>query len=64
MLFQEGGNVPLWMNPQERVDTKLSQYDEPQLKYNTKIGLLINIKSAGVDIYVVEGNRVGDLQDI
>ena len=28
MVFQDGGNEPLWMTPQERVSTKFSQYDE------------------------------------
>ena len=28
MLSQEGGNVPIWMTPQERVATKFSQCDE------------------------------------
>ena len=29
MLFQEGGDVPFWMTPQERVATKFSKYDVP-----------------------------------
>ena len=64
MLYQEGGNVPIWMTPQERVATKFSQCDELQLKNNTKAQLLGNIKSSGVDISVVKEKRVGDLQDI
>ena len=64
MLFQEGGDAPFWMNTQERVDTKFSQYDDPQLKDNKKAELLGNIKSAGVDVSVVNGKRLGELQDI
>ena len=52
------------MKPKERVDKKFSQFEEPQLKDNTKAKLLSNLKSAGVDIHVVKGNKVGDLQDI
>ena len=35
VVLQEGGDVPLWMNPQEQVDTNFSQYDDPQLKDKT-----------------------------
>ena len=52
------------MNPQQNVDKNISQYDDTQLKYKTKSKLLSNLKSSGVDIYVVKGERVGDLQDI
>ena len=64
MVLQEGGDVPLWITTQERVVTKFSQCDDPQLKYKTKSELLGNIKSAGVGITVVKGKRVGQLQDI
>ena len=36
ILFQEGGDWPLWMTPQECVATKFSQYGEQYLKDNTK----------------------------
>ena len=45
MVFKEGGDGPFCMTPKEHVDTKLSQYDDPLLKYDTKYGLLGNIKS-------------------
>ena len=64
MVFQEGGYVPFWVTPQEHIATKLSQYDELQLKENTKAELLGNLKIADMDIYVVKGRRVGKLQDI
>ena len=62
MVFQGGGNGPSNMTPQERIVTKFSQYDELILKYKTKSYLLGNRKISGVDISVVKGNRVGDLQ--
>ena len=52
------------MTPQERVDTNIIQYYEPWLKYKTKDELLSNFKSAGVDISVLKGTRVDELQDI
>ena len=58
MLFQEGGDESLCMTPQERVATKISQYDGPQLKNKTKYELLGNIKISGVDISVMNGKRV------
>ena len=58
MVFQEGGDVPLYMTPQERVPKHFGNYDELQLKDKTKSEFLGNIKHAGVDI------SVGDLQDI
>ena len=64
MATREGGDVPLWMTPQKRVDTNFSQYYEMQLKYKTKVEIHSNIKSAGMNIYVVEGKRISDLQDI
>ena len=64
MVFQEGSDVPFWMNPKQRVATKFSQYGEPYLKYKTKAGLLVNLKSYGVDIYVVKGGRLGQMRDI
>ena len=64
MVLQEKGNVTLFMNPKKSVATKFSQYDDPKLRDNTKDELLGNLKSAGVDIHVVKGNKVGDLQDI
>ena len=50
------------MNLQEIVVTKFSQYDDPQLKDKTKDELLGNIKSDSVDISVMKGNMVGDIQ--
>ena len=64
IIFQEGGYVTFWMNPQEFIDTKFSQYDDPQLKDKTKADSISNIKSAGVDISVVKGKKVGNLQDV
>ena len=64
MLFQEGRYIPLWTTPQEHVATKFGQYDDMQLKDKTDSELLGNLKRAGVYIYVVKGNRVGDMQDI
>ena len=57
MVFQDGGNEPLWMTPQERVSTKFSQYDEMQLKDKTKAELLGNLKISGMDISVVKGKQ-------
>ena len=45
MVFQEGGDIPLWMTPQERVAIYFSQYTEPLLKDKRKSGLLGNIKT-------------------
>ena len=64
MVIQEGGNVPLWVTPQGDIAMNFGEYGEPQLKDKTKAELLGNIKSAGVDIYLVKGNRVVELQDI
>ena len=64
MVFQEGEDVPLWTTQQERLKKKFSKYDEPQLKYNTKADLLSNLKSSGVDISLVKGKRVVELQYI
>ena len=64
MVFQEVGGVPLWMTPQERVATKFSQYDEPQLKDNTKAELLGNLKSSGVYISLLKGKSVDEMQEI
>ena len=64
MLFQESGDVPFWMTPQDSVAKTFSQYDDLQLKDKTKAELLGNIKSAGVDISVVKGNRLYKIQDI
>ena len=64
MVFQEGGDVPLWKTTQERVATKFSQYDDTQLKDKKKSELIGNLNSAGVDISVVKGKRVGYMQDI
>ena len=35
MEFQEGGNGPFWMTPQERISTKFSHYYELSLKDKT-----------------------------
>ena len=64
ILFQEGGDVPFWITLQDRVFINFSQRDEPQLKDNKKAELIGNIKISGVDIYVVKGDRVGQLQYI
>ena len=64
MLFQEDSDVPFFMAPQERVSTKFSKYDEPQLKDNTKDNFLGNLKSYCVYISVVKGKKVGELQYI
>ena len=63
MVFQEGDDVPLCMTPQEFTSTKFSHYDELQLKDKTKDELLCRLKRGGVDMYVVEGQIVGKLQD-
>ena len=64
IVFQEGINVLFCMTPQERVATKFSQYDELQLKDNTKSELLGNTKISGVGISLVKEDRVGELQDV
>ena len=64
VVLQEGGILPFWMNPQERVDTKFSQYYQTQLKDKTQAELLSNLKVVGVDISGVKGKRVGKPQDI
>ena len=64
MLFQEGGNSPFWMAPQKQTATMFIHYYDLQLKDKTYVDLLGNIKSSGVDISVVKGNMVGELQDI
>ena len=64
MVFQEGGNVQFWNNPQDCVVTKFSQYDEPQLKDKTKSKLHGNRKSDGVDISIVKGKRVVNMHNI
>ena len=52
------------MTPQDHVGKCFSQYEDTQLKYKTKVELLGNLKSAGVDIFVLKGKRVGEMQDI
>ena len=64
MLIKQGSDVPFWMNSQEHIAMQFSQYDDPQLKDKTKDELLVNLESAGVDISVMKGKRVGKLQDI
>ena len=64
MVFQEGGYIPFCITPQETVVTNTSNYYELQLKGKKKAELLSNLKSADVDIYIVKGYRVGDMQDI
>ena len=64
LLLQEGVDVPLCINTQNCVSTNFIQYDQLQLKDNTKAQLLGNLKSSGVDISVVNGKRVGEMQDI
>ena len=49
------------MTPQERVATKIIQYDEPLLKYKTKAELLVYIQDSDVDISVLKGEMVDDL---
>ena len=64
ILFQEGGNGPLSMTPQEHVSAEFSKYDEPLLKDKTKYMLIGNIKISVVDKSVVKGKRVGYMQNI
>ena len=64
MVFQEGGNGTLWMNPQEILAANFGDYDDTSLKDNTNAELLGNIKSADVVMYLVKGKRLGDMQDI
>ena len=64
MVFREGGNAPLLMTTQKRIATKFSEYDEPLLKYKTRVELLGNLRINGVDMYVVGCKRVGKLQDV
>ena len=64
MALQDDGDVPFWITPQEHVVTNFSQCYEPQLKDKTEAGLIGNIKSAGIDISILKGKRVGQLQDI
>ena len=52
------------MTPQQHIDKKSSQYYEPLLKDKTKDELLGNIKITGVDMSVVKGERLGELQYI
>ena len=40
MIFQEGDDVTFWITPQERIVTKFSQCDDPQLKDKTKADFL------------------------
>ena len=61
VVLQEGGDVPLWMNPQERVSTKFDHYNDMSLKDNTKSELLGKIKSTGVGMSVMKGKKVGGL---
>ena len=58
MVLQEGGDRLLWMDSQESIATKFSQYDEPLLQDNKNDELFGNIKRTGMDIYVVNGKRV------
>ena len=64
MIFQNGGDVLLWITTQQRAVKEFSQGDDTQLKYNVKYGLLGNIKSAHVDISVLNENGVCQLQGI
>ena len=64
MVFQEIINGTLCVPPQEHADTNFSHYDDISLKYKTKADLLGNIKSSSVDISVVKGKMVGELQVI
>ena len=64
MVFLQDGDLPFWMTSQERLDKKFIQYDQMQLKDKEKAELINNIESSDVDIPVLKGNRVGDLQDI
>ena len=52
------------MTQQERISTKFSQNDNPQLKDKTKAELFDDLKSGGVGISVVKWEMVGDLKDI
>ena len=64
VVFQQGSDVPFCMTPQQRVSTKFSHYDELSLKDNTKSDLFGNLKSAGMNMSVVKGDMVGELQNI
>ena len=64
MLINQGCNALLQMTQQERISTKFSQNDNPQLKDKTKAELFDDLKSGGVGISVVKWEMVGDLKDI
>ena len=61
MVLQEGGNVSLWIAPQEGIVTKVIQCYDMQVKDKTKNEVIGNLKSAGVDSSVVKGKMVGYL---
>ena len=50
MIFQQVGNGPLCITPQQCVATKFSYYYDQSLKDKTKSELLGNIKYAGMDM--------------
>ena len=52
------------MTPQDHVPTKFSQYDYQSLKDKTKAELLGNLKRSSMDMSVVKGERVCELQGI
>ena len=54
----------MWMTPQERISTKFIHYDDLSFKDNIKAELVGNIKISGVDMYVVKGEKVIEMQDI
>ena len=64
MVFQEGDDVSLWTTPQKRSAMKFSQYYVPQLTDKKQAELLGYLKSAGVNISILKGNKVGELKDI
>ena len=64
MIFQESGNVTLCMNPQDHVVKSFGHYDDMPLKDKTKAELPGNTKSDGMDMSVVKGNKIGEMQDI
>ena len=52
------------MTPQYLTATKFSHHYKLALKDNKKAELIGNLKGSGVNMYVMKGNMVGELQDI
>ena len=64
MVFQEDVNGPLCMTIHNIIAKTFGHYDDPPLKDKTKAERLGDFKCAGVNMSVVKGDRVGELQDI